>query len=384
MDDSISHCKMQKNRFQTWRRINPKKFALLYLALVCAVVGVGLEFLLRAYVGYDPGYYMGFSDKSDTVVHYPYGDIKINSQGFMDDEFAAEADGRQRLAYIGDSVCTGVGAGHGYRISELLESQFPLWEHMNFGGIGSHGIGGYQFDGDRKPLLEQLGDFDVDAVVYLMNLNDVMPDEAFDGPSEEHAHVAIGKGGARRVFELVDEPLRGRSYLYNFVRTAFKNHLTREGYEAHGYQAFELYPILNRSVFEQTAARVREFAKGVTDQGMDFVIVLLPYEMQISAAAAERYRELGIGWEEGFLERGAQKQLDALFSGLEVIDVYGAFVRGDGEVWENGLGEYFVYNRGDKLDWNHPNREGHARIAEFLVGHDKLRRLLAKPVIAAP
>jgi len=32
------------------------------------------------------------------------------------------------------------------------------------------------------------------------------------------------------------------------------------------------------------------------------------------------------------------------------------------------VGEAFVYDKGDKIDWNHPNRFGHARIAAWLSG----------------
>jgi hypothetical protein len=32
-----------------------------------------------------------------------------------------------------------------------------------------------------------------------------------------------------------------------------------------------------------------------------------------------------------------------------------------------GVGEYFVFNQGDALDWVHPNREGHRLIAEYLL-----------------
>ena len=52
------------------------------------------------------------------------------------------------------------------------------------------------------------------------------------------------------------------------------------------------------------------------------------------------------------------------------FDAYYAFVDPD-HVAEaraaNGLGQYFVYDRGDKLDWNHPNRAGHRAIANYLA-----------------
>jgi hypothetical protein len=44
----------------------------------------------------------------------------------------------------------------------------------------------------------------------------------------------------------------------------------------------------------------------------------------------------------------------------------------DGPASDNGLGQYFVYNKGDKLDWNHPNRAGHRQIADWLADQDFL------------
>lgn len=367
------------NRFQTWKQSNPKKFFLIYLTFVFAFCGFALELLLRAYISYDPGYYMGFSDKKSSVIHYPYGDILVNSHGYMDDEFAVEAGPKPRVAYIGDSVCTGVGAGHGYRISEYMEEHFPAWEHVNFGGIGSHGIGGYQNE-EEEPFIEQLDRFQVDAVIYLMNLNDVMPSEAFEGePTEES--VKSGLGG--QMFEMVDS-LRGKSYLYNFVRTSVKNHLTRQGYEAHGYKAAELFPVESKEVFDQTADRVEDFAAEVRGRGMDFLIVLLPYEMQISSEADAKYQELGISWEDGFVDRGPQKLLLEGLKTVPVVDAYSAFVENPEDRAENGLGEFFVYNRGDKLDWNHPNREGHEKIADFMGEREEIRQLLSTATVAGP
>ena len=42
----------------------------------------------------------------------------------------------RNIGYYGDSVTYGVGAGHGYRISDLLEREYPEMSHMNLGGVG--------------------------------------------------------------------------------------------------------------------------------------------------------------------------------------------------------------------------------------------------------
>ena len=104
--------------------------------------------------------------------------------------------------------------------------------------------------------------------------------------------------------------------------------------------------------------------------------MILPYEMQISREAELRYAELGVQWEDGFIGGETQQRIiTALDPSLRSYDAYEAFVdRGavDETRNRNGLGEHFVYNKGDKLDWNHPNRSGHRAIANWLIRLDVL------------
>jgi hypothetical protein len=93
---------------------------------------------------------------------------------------------------------------------------------------------------------------------------------------------------------------------------------------------------------------------------MQMGVLIAPYEMQISKDAARTYANLGFKWEGGFLDGSAQKKvMRYLDKDLPVYDGLDAFHDKSGKV-----GEYFVYNLGDKVDWNHPNRAGHALLAE--------------------
>jgi hypothetical protein len=49
---------------------------------------------------------------------------------------------------------------------------------------------------------------------------------------------------------------------------------------------------------------------------------------------------------------------------VRYFDAYRAF---DGYRAQAALGEYYVYDKGDKIDWNHPNRAGHRVIADYLI-----------------
>jgi hypothetical protein len=110
---------------------------------------------------------------------------------------------------------------------------------------------------------------------------------------------------------------------------------------------------------------------------------MLPYEMQISQEAAETYADLGIRWEPAFLEGSTQRMLAArLNPEIPLFDARLAYLgekNPESARRKNRVGEFFVYNRGDKLDWNHPNRVGHQRIADYLVE----KQILGKPTSSA-
>lgn len=337
----------------TWRLL----YGLYLILMVCVLLEIGL----RLRIGYDPGYYMGFGQpKPDTVIEYPYGEIRFNHDGYPDDDWLAGKT-KPRIAYLGDSVCYGVGAGHGYRVTEVLEEKLPQYEHMNFGHMASSGIRGSNVDRILKMTVKP---YRIDQVVYLMNLNDILPDL----PDAK----AYPKVGNRYLRAWLDE-LRGKSYLYTYLRTAGKNFYARQGYGHTGLFAFERWPVASEKVVRSTAERVNGLHRALKKRGVRFLVVLLPYEMQISVAAESRYSELGIQWEDGFIDRGAQKALMAAFDDdLEVVDAYFAFVGHGRTREENGLGQLFVYNRGDKWDWNHPNREGHRLIANYLFAQKRI------------
>jgi hypothetical protein len=64
--------------------------------------------------------------------------------------------------------------------------------------------------------------------------------------------------------------------------------------------------------------------------------------------------------EDGFLDGSTQKKvMQYLDQNLLVYDGRNAFANHDAKV-----GSFFVYNAGDKIDWNHPNRSGHAALAK--------------------
>ncbi len=312
------------------------------------------EVFLRFYIPYNPGYYVSVRTTSQEL-EYPWGKVPVNKYGYPDSEFSF--DNKPRIGYFGDSVNFGVGAGYGHRISEYLESAYPDFAHWNFGRIGealSSDAVSSNFEITEK--------FKLSKLVYLFNLNDIMPD------------VTTSTTNVRKYQEFVWKYLdwlRGRSYLYSFIRTKVKNYLAVRGFEASGYEASELFPTKNLKIVKGTAERVNKLYRSLNKIGVSLYIIIMPYEMQISDEAARTYKASGITWEDGFLTGSTQKMLmKYIVPDVNIYNAYGAFIHQDEEKRDKAkirVGEYFVYNRGDKMDWNHPTGKGHKKIANYLV-----------------
>ncbi len=325
---------------------------LTYATYLTLAVLIGLELALRLIVDFNPSYYMGYQEqRPGAVINYPYGVIRFNQDGFPDDEFEVQKK-RPRVAYIGDSVCYGVGAGQGYRVSDILEREYPAFEHMNM----SFGVGAGISEKSTQRILNWQERYGIDLFVYLMNLNDILPDQKEQAPKNIL--------GWRKAFDW----LRGRSYLYTYVRLIIKNVYIRRGFEVTNQRMYEMFPSASQAVIDATCVRIRALDKELKKRGSRLVVVILPYEMQVSEDASRTYRAAGVSWADEFIARGTQSALLERLNGVPVFDAYEAFVspdlNTDRETYT--VGECFVYNKGDKLDWNHPNRKGHRLIAEFL------------------
>lgn len=326
--------------------------------LIFVLLLLALELFLRWRINFNPSYYTAIAAKG-TCFDYPYGRVCLNSLGYPDDEFDLHSP-KPRIGYIGDSVCYGVGVGQGYRIQDLLEQHYPQTEHWSFCNVGTAGAKTVQI----QKTLALTDEFRLSEVVYLMNMNDILPDDY----GQE-----TGDDAPTRLYDLKQLEkhylswLRGQSYLYTYLRNLIKTQATIAGYAAHGYFAYELFPHQSDAIFRQTAARMNYLHQQLAARGVTLQIVILPYEMQASDDAAKRLAQLGIRWEDGFVDGSAQNLLISyLDPDLRVSNPLAAFrpLRPTARA-----GDYFVHDKGDKLDWNHPTRQGDAIIANYLIAH---------------
>jgi len=324
---------------------------LIYIVYLGVATLFAAEMTLRFFVDSDPAFYVAFSNpEPGSVVKYPYGEMLYNTAGFADDEFDA-VKSNPRVGYIGDSVCFGVGAGYGHRLSELMEQTYPDYEHMNFTG----GLGGGTIE-VRERAVRYSQEYELDAVVYMMNLNDIRP----EGKGE-----ALNDLRQRGIFRAA-EWFRGRSYLYTYLRQVLKG-LRNAGSAP---PIYEMFPQEYHDVVRATALRIKGIQEDLDAISVRFVVLMVPYEMQVSADAARVYAESGTVWEDGFIDGSTQGMLREELPGMLVVDGLDAFVGPERDPLRRdvyGVGEVFVYNLGERLDWNHPNRIGHQLLADELA-----------------
>jgi hypothetical protein len=319
------------------------------------IIYAAAELFLRWVVPYHIDYYTGVK-LSNRMVKYPFGDMPFNSYGYPDRDWNI-SDPREHVGFLGDSITMGFGAGYGYRFSEFVREARNDKYYMNFGGAGEDGIATSKTINTVLALVDR---FNLSKVVYAMNLNDILPDQDSGYARKTALHLA--KSWASKSIDW----LRGKSYVYNYFRTKVKLVATRLGYGYHGDEAYELYPYRNRTIVKQTADRINRLWAELKRRNIQFCVVVFPYEMQISADAAETYRRYGIRWAPELLEGEPQRLLRRdLAPDIPFVDLHSAFTLSG----ENSIrtGQFFVYNRGDALDWNHPNRDGHRLITSYLL-----------------
>ncbi|MHC5209800.1 MAG: SGNH/GDSL hydrolase family protein, partial [Planctomycetota bacterium] len=297
--------------------------------------------------------------------------------GFADDEF--DLTRPVRIGYAGDSITRGVGCGYGYRYTELLERAYPDFLHANLGKSGA----GIAADKEVDKVLALTDELGFTTVVCALNLNDCLP-ETYKGKDEAHTPMRRAKLFVKGTFDW----LRPRSYLYNYVRTKVKNAFQVRNIDFHGYPSAELFPTRYADTIRQTASRVNRLKAGLDERGVELIVIIFPYEMQISEHAARVYADHGIRWEPEFLAGSTQDMLiEGLDDDIRCYDLLDAFidphaVEASRAAYE--VGECFVHDQGDRLDWNHPNRKGHRLMAEHMIREGIFDHLASPSATAVP
>jgi hypothetical protein len=356
-DQNLSQADPARDRSRRFIERHHRGILLGWMLLLFCVLVAAAEILLRYTISYRIDYYTG-TRVSDRLVKYPFGDMPFNSNGYTDREWD-KTDPRTRVGFLGDSITMGFGAGFGYRYTEIISATRPDKYYLNLGGAGGDGIAD---DRTIEKVMEIVQRYRLKKVVYAMNLNDILPDKG--APEAGHSELYKAKPLIKRYVDI----LRTRSYLYNYLRLKLRNAAVRIGYGYKGDEAFELHPARNAVIVNQTVERINKLWMNLKRSEVDLCVVLFPYEMQISADAAAHYQQDGVRWSSELLQGEPQKMILARLSReIVAVDLAPAFLQGPGKPIR--VGEYFVFNQGDALDWVHPNRQGHRLIAEYLLNN---------------
>ncbi len=343
-----------------------KNNLLLNLVLLILLTFFG-ELLARFLVDYKSDYYAVPKSVigSKSNIH-PFGSIPKNSNKHFDKEWD-NPKSKKRYGYIGDSVVYGVGAGFPYRITEYLDIFEPNIEHINL----SAALGDFiSEEKSQKSLMDLIKNTKVDKIVYILNLTDLVEFAYLlnnDNAELNNNDVSIiPKNYVAEVKKFIfplDIKLRGNSVLYTFFRYKIKNFLvTQFGLNFTGFRAIELEPVKFSRDIELAA---KNFAKLINEKNefLDICILMFPYEMQVSTKAKNKYRNIGIKFEDEFINFYTQKLFISKFKEFSKNDIYYL----GNSFPESEVGEYFVYNLGDKIDFNHPNRKGHKLLAREIA-----------------
>ena len=347
---------------------------IIYNLILLITICLSAELILRKIINYDVSYYSLPKKIINNINYHPYGKIPINKNGFYDEDWDSPKV-KHRIGYFGDSIIYGVGAGYPYRITELMDEYKNDFEHINL----SYGIGVSLKDMSPFDLIKLAKKYEIDTIFYIMNLNDIAPiyfsqneDNSIDKKSDSNKFFIKAK--QNEFINFFDKKLRGRSYLYTFLRLQIKNILVLKfNYEPSGYKAMELFPKKFKENIEKTAIFLSKYSQAM-NKFLNFEIIILPYEMQISDDARKHYAEIGVKFEDEFIKFETQKILKKKIEDINDKKIY---VIGK-NFPEKKIGSYFVFNKGDKIDFNHPNKLGHKILSEEISNLNIFRKLSIK------
>ena len=325
--------------------------AISFVSLI--IIFLILELLSRIFVNFEADYYSVSKKNEDNFIIHPYGKIPVNKFGFFDSEFNFK-DKEKIIAYFGDSVTYGVGAGYPYRFTEYLDEIDKKFEHINLSGGLGISLNNWN-DKYEKFLLEN----NIKRIVYVMNLNDIAPlSQSFSNDKTQTTKIK-NISSIKNLIRPIDNLLRGQSVFYTYVRFLIKKQLVKAGYEASGYKSIELFPKKNNIHLINASKKIDQWLSLTKKKGFKSCVVVVPYEMQISQDAKDYYQSINIKFENNFENFSTQKYLKE-----NLQDNKNFFFINKNGFKEKKVGSYFVFNKGDKIDFNHPNRLGHLVIAQ--------------------
>lgn len=334
------------------------------------------EVIVRLYAPQPIDYFTYKKKPSPGTVYQRWGgvEVRINSHGFRDKEYAVEKEERCRtIAVIGDSITH----GYGVRIEETYHKR--LESILNSSGEGdtryevpAFNVGASDTINAIHVYQDVVKYFHPNIVMLGFCLNDFLNYD--QGPKNANPSI---KRKAYGYLATVNSRLRAISHLYFLLVERSRRLLYR-------YNVFDItlrrydawLPILDPGSaeferrFSSTFSLLKKFTDEVNRDEAEFIVVIFPSEAQLDEEHVDLYRrEYGITELKGSPGESAQARLRRELDreGVLFIDLLTAYRRA---VEEDRKEILYFRQLGQMLDAIHPNPAGHdlaARtIAEFL------------------
>ena len=287
----------------------------------------------------------------------------MNSLAYRDSEHKLNSDGSPRIAVIGDSITYGTGVRIEDTYHQKLEKFLNEREAKNYNNaeVIAFNNGAVSTQWAMETYMSNVRQFSPDLVILGFCLNDLADYE-----------MAAPKKTVKKAFYDVlaysHIKLRHYSHLYFLVfersrRFIYQHLLDRTVRTQNSWMPMqpsnlkfkETYP----RALKSTSRLLEQFKDLVHSDGAEFLVVIFPFEMQISKELAQIYAdEYSIRNMEEALAGVVQRDLIQELSKIQVkhlnlLPFYSqAFSSSPDQ-------ELFFRELGGMLDWAHPNARGH-------------------------
>jgi hypothetical protein len=212
-------------------------------------------------------------------------------------------------------------------------------------------------------IKENVSVYQPDLVILAFNLNDILP-----AIVEKTQSTDTRRFIARSIIrwrKSLDTAFRSNSHLYHLIRERSKILLRNFGIVEPTMVplgAFDIESDYGKSAWRDTREAIQEIATHLENEGVRFLLAILPVEMQMSQEVAEIYRrEYSFKFADSLVNGKPQEVITNFAEQQKIahLDLLTAFRRNQNE-------PKFFRIYGGSIDWNHPNQRGHRIVAEEL------------------
>jgi lysophospholipase L1-like esterase len=301
--------------------------------------------------------------------------VVLNSYASRDYEYPAERrPGTIRIAAIGDSITFGFGVELEDSYPKVLESMLNQSRGSTTYEVPSFNMGAVDTAWAIRKYTQLVRKFHPDIVILGFCLRGILDYSGFDSNGKP-IETKIGlKQKIIRQFVLLHQWLRLKSHLYFLVVERSKPFLYRHFLNIRTKDPDYWIPLEvgtpeYEKRFASTVGLLVRLNKLVKADGARFIVVIFPYEIQLSNASVQFYKDnYRLTMYDDAPKARVQKELTAALAahGIEYIDLlapYRFFSK-------DHPGEpLFFRSLVGVIDWIHPNELGHRIAAQSIASY---------------